>query len=214
MDSLDVAPGHVVVDIGCGTGEMVHRLLQTCPTATVIGFDIMRELLTKGRDRSPTAGYVCARAEHLPIGPRSVDRVLIQRLLMHLPQWRKVIAEAARVLRPDGILVISEPTWSRFEFVSGSPELDAKLVAHMQQGVAVPDIGERLCEALQSENLTVTTRTWVASKRQIDVMRYGRLAVQLADEVPLHRLDRWMEGWPAPGSHTVSHVRKIVATTE
>lgn len=176
------------------------------------GLDVMPGRLEVGRRGSRAAVWVCARADALLFDRQTVDRALVQRLLLHLPQWRGVIAEVARALRLGGTLVISEPTWSRFEFVSDDPELDARLVGLIQSGVAVPDIGERLTGAAQSVNLRVLNETWVTTRQPIDVNRYGRLAAQLADDVPRGRIGRWTAGWQAPSGHTVSHVRRLVAT--
>ena len=211
---LAIEPGHVVVDLGCGTGEMVERLTQLCGNATVIGVDISQELLQLARSQSSAPRLVCASADHLPLGQRSVDRVLVQRVLMHLPRWCSVLEEAARILRPGGLIVISEPTWSRYEFVSDDPELDARMVDLMQHGVAVPDVGERLSAALRSVDLNVLTQSWVSTTRPIDSSRYAPLAAQLTQNLPRPRTDRWLASWQAPRSHTVSHVRHLVASTD
>lgn len=102
----ELLPGEArtVVDVACGTGIVSTRLRG--PGRVVVGVDISAGMLAYARPR--LAGAVArADATRLPIADRAVDAVLFMWLL-HLVDaevGERAVAEAARVLRPGGVLV-------------------------------------------------------------------------------------------------------------
>ena len=107
----------VLVDAGCGTGSYTRALL--AHVARVEAIDMNEGMLGVARDKlenDAAAGRVRLRRaaiDDLPLDDASVDGVMINQVLHHLPDdaaegWpltRKVIGEFARVLRPGGVLV-------------------------------------------------------------------------------------------------------------
>lgn len=91
-----------VLDIACGTGIVTRRLLR--PGRTVLGVDRSPGMLALAARRVP-GGVVCGDATRLPLAPGSVDAVVIVWLLHLLDAPAAVLAEAARVLRPGGVLI-------------------------------------------------------------------------------------------------------------
>jgi ubiquinone/menaquinone biosynthesis C-methylase UbiE len=99
-----------VLDLACGSG---HQTLAWAERGfSVTGLDFDRDLLHAGRARFARAGartpaaWAQADATRLPFRGGSFDAVFNNSLLEHVPDWRAVLAEAARVLRPGGVFVM------------------------------------------------------------------------------------------------------------
>ncbi|MHC3378525.1 class I SAM-dependent methyltransferase [Haloarcula sp. H-GB5] len=78
-DSLALAPGNTVVEMGCGTGANVPHLRErVAPAGRVVGIDVTQKMLDRARERSARTGesvhYVQADAARPPI--READAVL------------------------------------------------------------------------------------------------------------------------------------------
>ena len=113
-DALDelLPPGApVVVDVGCGDGSLVRHLARR--GARAIGVEVGAEPLARARAHQPVAGerYERGAAETLPLGDGSADVVVFANSLHHVPSdsLDAALAEAARVLRPGGLLYVQEP---------------------------------------------------------------------------------------------------------
>jgi SAM-dependent methyltransferase len=92
-----------VLDVGCGRGEILRRCADVGVKA--YGVDYAPVAVQMARE----AGAVCqADAKRLPFPPLFFDRVLMFDLVEHLHPWEldRALAEARRVLRPGGCLVI------------------------------------------------------------------------------------------------------------
>ncbi|KIF79701.1 methyltransferase, partial [Streptomyces sp. 150FB] len=91
-----------LVDVACGTGIVTRRLRG--PGRRVLGADRSPGMLAMASGRLPNA-VVTGDATRLPVGSGSVDAVVLIWLLHLLPEAAPVLAEAARVLRPGGVLI-------------------------------------------------------------------------------------------------------------
>lgn len=100
-----ITPG-VAVDAACGTGRYAAHL--TALGHEVHGFDVSPGMLAVARHKLPGASFDHAPMDALPLADASVD-VLVNTLAMtHVPDLAPVFAEAARVLRPGGHLLVSD----------------------------------------------------------------------------------------------------------
>lgn len=107
-------PGESVVDLGCGAG--IDTLLAASavgPAGHVIGIDMTPEMVDRARRSVLAAGFAHVDIkegliEELPVVDGSVDVIISNGVLNLSTRKSRVLAEAARVLRPGGRLSISE----------------------------------------------------------------------------------------------------------
>ncbi len=100
----------LVLDIGAGTGRLANGLFQLPNVkAKVICLEPSIKMSRLGRNRTPDndAEWVRAWAVPLPFPRDSFDLVASLEILEFTPNPRETLAEMARVLRPDGYLLIT-----------------------------------------------------------------------------------------------------------
>lgn len=117
---LELAPGELALDLGCGMGQDALalaarggvRVVAAEPSNRMIRFG---QGLARGRFGSPPAPpqvrgavtFIRAFGEELPLRSGSVDALLCKGALDHFVDPGRTLAEAARVLRPGGRAVIA-----------------------------------------------------------------------------------------------------------
>ena len=98
-----------LLDVGCGDARFVADALRA---ARAIGVDVSRRALGFARELVPDAHFLASGGEALPFRNESFDVVTLLDVIEHIPDAdeRRVVCEAARVLRPGGHLVVSTNT--------------------------------------------------------------------------------------------------------
>jgi SAM-dependent methyltransferase len=104
--SLDAAPPARALDAGCGTGRHTRHLVDLGHEVT--GVDQSEAMLARARERVPEARFHTADLRDLPLGDDSFDLVVCALALEHFEELGAPLHELARVVRPDGVVVISE----------------------------------------------------------------------------------------------------------
>jgi|SRR5215216_1940465 len=98
-----------VLEIGCGNGYGASLIHRQSPRS-YMGLDVMEEQIEKARQRYPQFKFLVPDATDLSqFRDASKDVVIIFGVLHHIPEWRKVIDEIRRVLKPNGSLFVEEP---------------------------------------------------------------------------------------------------------
>jgi len=104
--------GKRILDAGCGVGIYVRKFRHF--SEHVSGVELDEERATEAGQELP--GIVCALVETLPFAEATFDVVLSHEVLEHVGDDRRAVAEAMRVLRPGGRLVVFVPNrWWLFE---------------------------------------------------------------------------------------------------
>jgi glycosyltransferase involved in cell wall biosynthesis/SAM-dependent methyltransferase len=116
----ELASGKKVLDIACGEGYGAAILATTA--ARVIGVDISKEAIAgaSGRYIRDNLEFIIGRCEAIPLPDTSVDLVVSFETIEHIEQHDTMMREVARVLRPDGVLIISSPDRDRYSGALGN----------------------------------------------------------------------------------------------
>ena len=101
-----LGPGSVAVDMACGTGDFCA--LAAATGARVVGVDFAAGMLAGAQRRGIPAALVRGDALQLPVRAGVADAVTCGFALRNLVAIPPMLAEAARVLRPGGRLVLLE----------------------------------------------------------------------------------------------------------
>ena len=121
FDRLDLAPGHRVLDAGCGGGR--HAFEAARRGATVLALDrdaegteavaAMFGAMRLAGELPPgtVTGAVRGEALVLPFADATFDVVIAAEVLEHLPDDERAVTELARVLKPSGRLAVTVPRW-------------------------------------------------------------------------------------------------------
>jgi len=108
-----VGPADVVVDIGCGTGDM--SALAAATGARVIGVDFAARMLAGARARGVSAALVRADGTAVPLRTGSATVVTSAFVLRNVVSIPGLLEESARLLAPGGRLALLEvdaPRWA------------------------------------------------------------------------------------------------------
>jgi len=129
--------GMCVLDVGCGSGVdalVASRLVG--PRGSVVGIDMTAAMVERAQDSVSRSGAANVRiewghAECLPLPDASVDVVLSNGVVVLTPDKRDTFREIARVLRPGGLLRISDVVvqWRIPPYVSEATHLWTECIA-------------------------------------------------------------------------------------
>ena len=136
-----LAPGETVLDLGSGAGfDCFLAAERVGPTGRVIGVDMTPEMVEKARANALRGGFAnvefrLGEIEALPVADAGVDAVISNCVLNLSADRPRVLAEAMRVLKPGGRVMISDLVSDRPipDFVANSRE---SLVGCLPVGIA------------------------------------------------------------------------------
>ena len=146
FERIDLQPGQTLLDVGCGTGQLLAAAHAQAPHAVLAGLDPSSSMLAVARRRVSGATMLLqAPAEAMPVRSASVDWLTMTSVLHRVRDPLAVRRECRRVLRPGGTLVLTDwcddflsmrlqARWSRltdsaFRHIYSALEIQAFLVA-------------------------------------------------------------------------------------
>jgi SAM-dependent methyltransferase len=116
LSALRVAPGDVVMEIGAGSCWLSHMLnrygcrtiaVDVSPTALTLGRRLFEADTRTNWQLHPE--FLSYDGHRLPAADASCDGIVINDAFHHVPNQRELMMEMHRVLRPHGIVAMSEP---------------------------------------------------------------------------------------------------------
>jgi MPBQ/MSBQ methyltransferase len=112
LEMADLHPGQSVLDVGCGLGGTLQTINRSMSGMALTGLNIDARQLELCRGIEAANGNRLSWEEgdacRLPFAAASFDRLLCIEAMFHFGSRRAFFAEAARVLRPGGVLVASD----------------------------------------------------------------------------------------------------------
>lgn len=100
---------HTALDLGCGTGEMMKRILQQNGDKTLYGIDLSEKMLEVAREKlGNEVNLVLGDSENLPFSDNFFDVVYCNDSFHHYPLPDKVLSEVCRVLKPGGTFIMCD----------------------------------------------------------------------------------------------------------
>lgn len=114
--------GKTVLDIACGTGFGM-KILSEAGAATVVGIDLSTEALTEADSQEVFGTSLCrADGTRLPAAPAAFDVITSFETLEHIEDDQRFVDELRRVLRPEGLLILSTPNALHTRPTDGIPK--------------------------------------------------------------------------------------------
>lgn len=208
-----------ILDAGCGTGEISHRLARLYPTAHILGVDLIEDHL--GRARARCAGLESrVRFERQSLLALSepdgaFDLTVCRHVLQTVPDVASAVTELVRVTRPGGWLHLIPEDYGMIHFETGRLDPDDFWCAVPRQyGAAIGTefrVGRRAYRVLRSLGLEEIAVDYVV----VDPLRVPR-----ATFAAIWRA--WRDGFvDAIAAHTsvsrheaVDHFEGMIATLE
>lgn len=139
IDKLADITFYNLLDVGCGTGEILNTVSILYPAALLYGIDISEEMLKKAKEKLlNTAELSLGDAEHLPYESGKFDLLICTDSFHHYPNPQIAIEEFHRVLKTDGHLILAD-FWKPFPvrqlmniFIPFSNEGDVKVYSQKE----------------------------------------------------------------------------------
>ncbi|MGG7569160.1 class I SAM-dependent methyltransferase [Streptomyces sirii] len=113
------SPSPAIVEIGAGTGMFSAAMARWIDGSSVLAVDASEPMLAEARRHHPhpAVRYVSGAAESVPAVDGTFDMAFLSRVIHHLPDRTRAARELARILRPEGVVIIRTTFRERLDAV-------------------------------------------------------------------------------------------------
>jgi ubiquinone/menaquinone biosynthesis C-methylase UbiE len=116
FQNIDLSTIQDVLEVGCGAGMLANYLAEKYQMK-VTGTDVDAEQIELAKEYhrgSNRLNFLPADATDLPIKDSEFDLVLSFMVMHHISNWKKAFEEIDRVLKPEGIFIIKDLSFTLF----------------------------------------------------------------------------------------------------
>lgn len=115
INKVVINAGSTILDLGTGTGYISFPLAEKYSNSTVIGLDIVAETLKRNRKKANekelnNLSFISYDGINFPFEESCMDMIITRYALHHFPDIKYSLREMFRILKPNGRLIISDPT--------------------------------------------------------------------------------------------------------
>jgi arsenite methyltransferase len=157
---LALRPGERVLDIGSGPGFLAAEMAaEVGPEGKVVGVDPSDSMLEMGRRRDAPVEFVAGDAVALPFDDESFDAVASTQVYEYVADMPAALAEARRVLRTGGRLLILDTDWDSIVWHSSDRDRMLRVLEKWNDHLADPYLPRRLPGLLRDAGFDLAEAT-------------------------------------------------------
>jgi SAM-dependent methyltransferase len=193
---LDLTRGATCVDVGCGAGHAVADL--TAAGLKVTGVDADPEAIEAARTRVPEAMFHVARSDYLPLENASVEGYRAVRLFHLLQDPAPTVAEAWRVIRPGGRIVLGGQDYGFVLIDSSDQDLTDVVLLGLESRSVSPRAARSLRDVLLDtgfRDVEVVVHTAVVTDHRLLARQLEQAAAAAVEKALITQDDA--DGWLA-----------------
>ena len=190
MRRLELKPGEQVIDIGAGPCLLTEEMARAVgPAGRVVGIDLSNEMLSMGRARCTGLAWVElgeADAVSLPFPKATFDAAVASQVYEYVGDLARALAEARRVLRPGGRLLVLDTDWDSIVWNTSDRPRTTRMLTAWKEHVIHPHLPRTLARRLKEAGFIVEdigVFTFVNSEYGEHAVSHG-LAALMAAFVP------------------------------
>jgi 2-polyprenyl-3-methyl-5-hydroxy-6-metoxy-1,4-benzoquinol methylase len=208
-----IADGDRVLDVGCANGYTTTRLAQQ-RDIEIRGLDYIPEMIDQARARllepefSPLKiSFDVGDINSLREPDGAYDKVVVVRVLINLSDWESQVAalrQCARVLRPGGLLLLSEATlqgWRRLNALRREWGLDEVPMPSFNRYIDEDALLAAATPELEPVRVVNFSSTYFVGTRVLKPLLIEALGGRIEAANPDMEWNRWFAGLPAWGDY-------------
>jgi ubiquinone/menaquinone biosynthesis C-methylase UbiE len=160
LERIALAPGEAVLEVGCGSGTDLFDMAELVgPTGRLVGLDVSEVMIAEARRRAEelhlAIGFEVGDVQALPFPDGTFDVCRAARLLEHLPDAGRVLAEMVRVTRPCGRIVVFDFDWDTLIIDHPDKETTRTFILSYSDSIRNGWIGRQLPRLFKEQHLQV-----------------------------------------------------------